>query len=417
LRSLDIGWSARVGMKVARGDGHVRAHRTRAGEARKSAAHFLAGGTAAGLVRAGLQPLDTCKTRLQAHISNGAVVAPFSKTARAEMLRVILGKTGIRGLYRGVVPGIVGIVPAAAVYMLVYQTLKRRATSRIPTERRALRGAAIMMSAAIGDAAACAVRVPLELVKQRLQVGIYASVRQAVAELAKLKSPALLYTGMRAQLARDIPFAMTEFLAYETLKEIDSKRSAKRAADGKVARYHDKQRQLLIGGICGALAAIVSNPMDVVKTRLMTQAPAGSDLLAAALNRPSLSSTSLSAIQSAAEVFSFSKGASSHAIAVGSMPSSSTMSFTAAPRAAASVAMASQLGAHAGQRRYYGVLHCFTTILRTEGVPAFAKGLVPRIAAKTLQSALFFAAYEALHVAYAKVLSVDVQSGDESGVH
>eukprot|EP00183_Erythrolobus_madagascarensis_P005962 CAMPEP_0185845540 /NCGR_PEP_ID=MMETSP1354-20130828/1482_1 /TAXON_ID=708628 /ORGANISM="Erythrolobus madagascarensis, Strain CCMP3276" /LENGTH=398 /DNA_ID=CAMNT_0028545527 /DNA_START=139 /DNA_END=1332 /DNA_ORIENTATION=+ len=393
----------------------VRAPRSskRTGEARRSAASFLAGGTAAGLVRFGLQPLDTCKTRLQAHVSSGtASSARFS--ARA-LVSIIVADKGFVGLYRGVVPGIVGIVPAAAVYMLVYQTLKRRASAKIPERRRALRSAAIMASAAIGDTGACAVRVPLEMVKQRLQVGVYSSVAHAIAEISKMRNPRVLYTGMGAQLARDIPFAMTEFLAYETLKEMDLSRRGERDS---VPRKFEKQRQLLIGGICGALAAVVSNPMDVVKTRLMTQMPA--DASNAAISSSGLNGGAKLASQTSTQTFrrvfsrvvSVRKHAPAPALAYGSVQGESLGAIAAAaPRAASRVPVelsgASKVSVLAARQRYQGVVHCFTTILRTEGVGAFAKGLVPRIAAKTLQSALFFATYEALSVLYTRALSVD----------
>lgn len=229
----------------------------------------------------------------------------------------------MRGLYRGVVPGVVGIVPAAAVYMLFFQTLKTRFTARFPNRGR---NAAIALAAAVGDVAACLVRVPCEVVKQRLQVGYYIDSRAALAGFAR---PALLYAGLGAQLARDVPYAAVEFVFYENLKAAAARRNGEGRKLGRVESF-------LVGGASGAAAAIASNPLDVVKTRLMTQIRVG------------------------------------------------------------------------GMVKYRGVGHALVTVAREEGAAAFAKGIAPRIVAKTLQSALFFAAYETIKRKIAAVVGVQM---------
>eukprot|EP00178_Gracilaria_changii_P014239 TRINITY_DN40297_c0_g1_i1.p2 TRINITY_DN40297_c0_g1~~TRINITY_DN40297_c0_g1_i1.p2 ORF type:complete len:352 (-),score=105.22 TRINITY_DN40297_c0_g1_i1:1153-2208(-) len=277
-----------------------------------AALHLLSGGLSAGLVRASLQPLDTCKTRLQA-----ARLPSYSLRS----VSALLFGDGVRGLYRGVVPGVVGIVPAAAVYMLTFQTLKRRLSRRFPARQRDV---VVAMSAAVGDVAASLVRVPCEVLKQRLQVGMYSNVSQAVRAASRLPLRSM-YAGLSAQLARDVPYAAVEFVVYENLK-------ARLKTDERLAK-RARLHSLLVGGVSGAVAALVSNPMDVVKTRLMTQT-------------------------------------------------------------ASSVV------------RYRGVAHALTTVATNEGVRAFAKGIAPRIAAKTLQSALFFAAYERVKSSLAQMLGV-----------
>lgn len=251
---------------------------------RKGLVHILSGGVSAGLVRASLQPLDTVKTRLQA--SN----------------RVPILSGGLRGLYRGVIPGVIGIVPAAAVYMLAFQTLRARLLRAMPRRRNVAVGTA----AGVANVAAALVRVPCEVVKQRIQVGQFSNVAGAVASVCRRGGGA--YAGMSAQLMRDVPQAAAEFVMYERL------------GGGGIA-----------GGVAGAFAAFVSNPMDVVKTRLMTQT-----------------------------------------------------------------------GVH-----YRSVRHAFWLLLREEGASAFVKGAAPRVAAKTLQSAMFFATYEALRRAFAAALRVE----------
>lgn len=324
--------------------------------------HFLSGGLAAGFVRASLQPLDTCKTRLQAIRNHSRPTGSLGS---------VLFAGGVPGLYKGVIPGVAGIVPAAAVYMLTFQTLKAQLGKRFPRRKNDV---VVAISAALGDVAASLVRVPCEVLKQRLQVGVYSNALQALRlSLAPAAGGlARLYAGLGAQLTRDVPYAAAEFVIYENLKTAALRRAERRSQ--YVARemnYKDSDRNddvarqeqgqpaaarlqqrlqdgklgrvdgLVVGAIAGAIAAIVSNPADVVKTRLMTQVRSGG---------------------------------SAH-IARG--------------------------------RAYQGVRDAFVRIAKEEGIFVFGKGIAPRIAAKALQSALFFAAYEGLRKTISTAVGVD----------
>lgn len=325
--------------------------------------HFLSGGLAAGFVRASLQPLDTCKTRLQA-------LRNHSRPAGS--LGSVLFAGGVPGLYKGVVPGVAGIVPAAAVYMLTFQTLRAQLGKRFPRRKNDV---VVAVSAALGDVAASLVRVPCEVLKQRLQVGVYSNVLQALRLSLAPAAGGLgrLYAGLGAQLTRDVPYAAAEFVIYENLKTAALRRAERRSqhiaremsSSNKDSNRNDVGRQeqgqpaaarlqqrlqdgklgrvdgLVVGAIAGAIAAIVSNPADVVKTRLMTQVRTGG---------------------------------SAH-LAKG--------------------------------RAYQGVRDAFIRIAKEEGVFVFGKGIAPRIAAKALQSALFFAAYEGLRKTISTAVGVD----------
>lgn len=312
--------------------------------------HFTSGGLAAGFVRASLQPLDTCKTRLQAARS-------VSVSGRTQSLRSILFAGGFAGLYKGVVPGVAGIVPAAAVYMLSFQSLKAYLGKQFPRRKN---DAVIAVSAGLSDVAASLVRVPCEVLKQRLQVGVYNNVFHALRTIAARSQFPRLYSGLSAQLVRDVPYAAAEFVLYENLKmRVLAYRTKQRQRDldstqetyGPAARQlqHRLQDETLrkmdglgIGALAGAFAAIVSNPADVVKTRLMTQ-----------------------------------------------VKSATTVSLTS-------------------PTPYKGVGDTFARIAREEGMKTFAKGIAPRIAAKALQSAMFFAAYEGLRRAVSKAMKVEL---------
>ncbi len=75
------------------------------------------------------------------------------------------------------------------------------------------------------------------------------------------------YTGFGTTAAREIPFAFIQMPIWEFLKV---KAAAAQGLDdaSKLPAWHGG----VCGGIGGAVAAAVTTPLDVVKTRLMTQA-------------------------------------------------------------------------------------------------------------------------------------------------
>lgn len=196
-------------------------------------ASVVAGAAAAVVVDTLLFPLDTAKTRLQ-----------------GEGLRHL----GRLGLFAGLGPVLLGSAPAAAVFFLVYDAGKAVAGSQS--------SAVHVLAAAAGEGAACAVRVPVEVVKQRRQAGASSS-SLAVARAAwRAGGVRGLYRGGTATLAREVPFSLIQFPLWEALKVQVSK------TRGAPCSSLDSA---LCGAAGGAVAAALTNPMDVVKTRLMLQ--------------------------------------------------------------------------------------------------------------------------------------------------
>src|ERR1700710_2468896 len=124
---------------------------------------LLAGGLAGTTVDLSLYPLDTLKTRLQS--SSG-----------------FLASGGFTGIYRGVGSAIIGSAPGAALFFCTYEYTKSFLSARRKTNE-VIKGQGgewtapfeHMLAASLGEVAACAVRVPTEVVKQRAQAGQYPS--------------------------------------------------------------------------------------------------------------------------------------------------------------------------------------------------------------------------------------------------
>lgn len=124
-----------------------------------------------------------------------------------------------------------------------------------------------MLAASLGEIAACAVRVPTEVVKQRAQASQHPSSLAALRSILALRSKGFsrmwreLYRGWSVTILREVPFTVIQFPLWEALKKWrcmytgDSSSTASESA--------------LFGCISGAVAAAFTTPLDVVKTRMM----------------------------------------------------------------------------------------------------------------------------------------------------
>lgn len=212
------------------------------------AATFLAGGVAGPAVDAAFFPIDTVKTRLQA--ARGNVHAP----ARAA------------GLYAGLGANTAGSFLSAGAFFAVYETCKRAAGPEVPA------GAAPfvhMGSAAVADLGAVAFRVPFELIKQRLQAGQHRSTAEAARHIYRTAGAAGFYTGFVPTLVREIPFDALEFALYEAIRAAYLRRSGRDRPGGL--------ESAALGAVAGGTAGGATTPLDVVKTRMMTQTAARGD--------------------------------------------------------------------------------------------------------------------------------------------
>lgn len=109
----------------------------------------------------------------------------------------------------------------------------------------------------MSEVVACTVRVPVEVVKQRMQVGIYKdmNVFKVFYNLIKAEGPSGLYKGFTATIQREIPFSAIQFPIYELLKQ-------RFAQD-------DRNKMAVCGSIAGGITAFITTPLDVIKTRTM----------------------------------------------------------------------------------------------------------------------------------------------------
>ncbi|KAJ8903230.1 hypothetical protein NDN08_004340 [Rhodosorus marinus] len=197
----------------------------------------LASGAVAGcVVDVALFPLDTVKTRLQSGVTHSGPI--------------------FKGMYRGLWPALLASAPAAATFFGAYDVTKRIAGQNLELPEPVTH----LIAAAAGDICGSAVRTPFEKLKQRLQAGMERTTLGALRSLIAREGVRGLFRGYSSLVVRELPFDLIEFPLYEYLK----KRWAKEQGAALSAN-----QSALCGSIAGGIAAAVTTPLDVVKTRML----------------------------------------------------------------------------------------------------------------------------------------------------
>ncbi|MCJ1311823.1 S-adenosylmethionine transporter [Agyrium rufum] len=218
---------------------------------------LLAGAMAGTTVDLSLYPIDTLKTRLQS--SKGFIAAG-----------------GFRGIYAGVGSVVIGSAPGAALFFVTYESIKvsllRSSSDSYPgapqLQNKWTEPLIHMAAASAGEVAACAVRVPTEVVKQRAQAIQYRSSLEALQAIMALRSTlgfrgvwSELYRGWGVTVMREVPFTVIQFPLWEAMKEWRRRTAGKDDIT--------PIESAIFGSAAGAVAAGVTTPLDVLKTRIM----------------------------------------------------------------------------------------------------------------------------------------------------
>jgi len=281
--------------------------------------NFIASGLAAACAKTLLAPFDTIKTMQQQVVRD--IGSGETGLGLAEAAKVIMRRPrGFLELYAGLGVSALGAMPSVGLYFGVYSYSKdllapiyQKALSNNNNEKPILiRTLTVATSAAIGNTVASFSRVPHEVVKQKLQTGQYPSALVGIKDLFQNQGGMKAFFptgGIRIQMIRDIPYAIFTLLAYESLRDhwvnaaaagssstsgnavqqvSTTTRPVSNTTQSRTALLKQQQQQrrensrttttptvkpwkdMVAGGLSGGIGSYLTNPMDVIKTRLQT---------------------------------------------------------------------------------------------------------------------------------------------------
>nr|XP_009925532.1 PREDICTED: calcium-binding mitochondrial carrier protein Aralar1 isoform X2 [Haliaeetus albicilla] len=301
----------------------------------ESAYRFTLGSIAGAVGATAVYPIDLVKTRMQNQRSSGSVVGELMYKNSFDCFKKVLRFEGFFGLYRGLLPQLIGVAPEKAIKLTVNDFVRDKFTKKdgsIPLPAEVLAGGCQLGKQRAhtcygqcfskelthmthAGASQVIFTNPLEIVKIRLQVAGEITTGPRVSALSVIKDLGILglYKGAKACFLRDIPFSAIYFPVYAHSKLMLADEN------GHVGGLN----LLAAGAIAGVPAASLVTPADVIKTRL-------------------------------------------------------------------------QVAARAGQTTYSGVIDCFGKILREEGPSAFWKGAGARVFRSSPQFGVTLVTYELL---------------------
>ncbi|KAI4897209.1 hypothetical protein NFI96_015913 [Prochilodus magdalenae] len=229
----------------------------------ESAYRFTLGSVAGAVGATAVYPIDLVKTRMQNQRSSGSFVGELMYKNSFDCFKKVVRYEGFFGLYRGLVPQLLGVAPEKAIKLTVNDFVRGKAMQKdgtVPLPLEILAGGCAGGSQVIFTN-------PLEIVKIRLQVAGEITTGPRVSALSVIRDLGLfgLYKGAKACFLRDIPFSAIYFPCYAHVK------AGLADEEGRVG----PGRLLLAGAVAGMPAASLVTPADVIKTRLQVAARAG----------------------------------------------------------------------------------------------------------------------------------------------
>lgn len=242
-------------------------------------------------------PLDTLKTRFQ---SPDYKKIYYDASKNAVNRRVLS-----RGLYQGVGSVILITIPsckcwhstinckdsdfqAAGAFFTTYEAVKSVLTKANPT----LSGSSLPLvpqpfihsaASATAELVSCFILTPAEVLKQNAQIIRKPDVVSAskastvfqpsvtVQALKHFKRPSQLWRGYFALAGRNLPFTAMQFPMFEHLK-VGIKDYRKKNGTFTGSLTETALMTAVSAGSAGSVAAVITTPVDVVKTRIMLSA-------------------------------------------------------------------------------------------------------------------------------------------------
>lgn len=229
---------------------------------------FLFAGAVAGVFRAICRavsfPIDTMKTLMQAD-SSSQLTGTSMKSEKIDY-------------FRGVTPTVLAAVPACASFYLVYNTLDAVEMSftscynygNIDEERFIAR----LLISTLATFPQNLIKIPAELIKQRAQTQPKLGYDDLFKQAYDRDGVAGFYRGWEAQLLREIPQNAFQMISFAYIRDLVTSSFFTKTLTDAGIDTEGLYMSAIEGLIATAIAATLTQPADVTKTKMMTESVA-----------------------------------------------------------------------------------------------------------------------------------------------
>ncbi|XP_022187680.1 mitochondrial folate transporter/carrier [Nilaparvata lugens] len=189
--------------------------------------HMIAAAEAGVLTLVMTNPVWVVKTRLCLQYGSESDVASGKQySGMVDALSKIYRVEGIRGLYKGFIPGMFGVSHGALQFM-TYEEMKNfyNQYRNLPIDTK-LGTSEYLMFAAVSKLLAAALTYPYQVVRARLQDhrGGYAGTLDCINKTWRFEGVEGFYKGLTPNLTRVVPATMITFTIYENVSRYLLKR-------------------------------------------------------------------------------------------------------------------------------------------------------------------------------------------------
>ncbi|MCJ1317287.1 hypothetical protein MMC15_002610 [Xylographa vitiligo] len=206
-------------------------------------------------------------------------------TSTFDGLRKIARNEGLPSLWRGLSPTLVMAIPANVIYFTGYDSL--RTSPHSPIKTYVSDAYAPLLAGSLARIAAAAVISPVEMFRTRMQAtsgtGVFRATLSGLQDMVAAQGYTSLWRGLTLTMWRDVPFSGIYWWGYEATRNtltdmrdrqrgrvLDPQRSSTRLRSQ--SRSKENHTITLVdsftaGALSGAVAAVVTTPFDVGKTR------------------------------------------------------------------------------------------------------------------------------------------------------
>ncbi|EDK43786.1 mitochondrial carrier protein RIM2 [Lodderomyces elongisporus NRRL YB-4239] len=255
--------------------------------------HFVAGGVGGTVGAVVTCPLDVVKTRLQSDVyhnvynktikSGNPVRQAFQHLAETGgALREMYASEGVRSLFKGLGPNLVGVIPARSINFFTYGTTKDFLVRHFKQgdEKKEETWMHLVSGINAGFVTSTATN-PIWLIKTRLQLDksglkVYKNSWDCLKSILKNEGFPSLYRGLSASYLGGIESTI-QWVLYEQMRMFINRRSLQvhgTDPNNKSTKDHVLEWSARSGaaGLAKFMASLITYPHEVVRTRLR-QAP------------------------------------------------------------------------------------------------------------------------------------------------